>query len=319
VDSGRDREIKGVHPLADVAHVLNLPRRQVRALIDRYRVTSGRGFRLGRYAPDDTAGKLVTKNQADALLAASVDRLAELQEKLYAHGSWSVLCVFQAMDAAGKDGAIKHVLSGVNPQGVHVTSFKAPSAEELAHDFLWRCVRALPPRGHIAIFNRSHYEEVLTVRVHAELLENQRLPRAVVSPKIWRERLEAIADFERMLARQGTIILKFFLNVSKGEQRRRLLERLEDPAKFWKFSAADLAERGFWKQYHAAYDEAVAATAAPHAPWFVVPADHKWFTHLVVGAALIEALDSIDLAPPKMTAERRRALAEARAQLSRRR
>jgi PPK2 family polyphosphate:nucleotide phosphotransferase len=308
-----------MHPLADVAHVLNLPRRQVRTLIDRYRVTGGRGFRLSRFEPDDTAGPLVSKEQANTLLAASVDRLAGLQEKLYAHGRWSVLCVFQAMDAAGKDGTIKHVLSGVNPQGVNVTSFKAPSADELAHDFLWRCVRALPPRGHIGIFNRSHYEEVLTVRIHPELLENQRLPREVVSKGIWRERLEAIAEFERMLARQGTIILKFFLHVSKAEQRRRLLERLEDPEKFWKFSAGDLAERGYWTQYHAAYEEAIAATAAPYAPWFVVPADHKWFTHLVVGAALIEALDGIDLTLPKMTADRRRALAEAKAQLRRHR
>jgi PPK2 family polyphosphate:nucleotide phosphotransferase len=308
-----------MHPLADIAHVLKLPRRQVGTLIDRYRVTHGHGFRLSRYAPDDTADKLVTRAQTDTLLAAGVDRLAELQEQLYAHGRWSVLCVFQAMDAAGKDGTIKHVLSGVNPQGVHVTSFKAPSAEELAHDFLWRCVRALPPRGLIGIFNRSHYEEVLTVRIHPELLANQRLPREVVSKRIWRERLEAIAEFERMLARQGTLILKFFLHVSKAEQRSRLLDRLEDPGKFWKFSAADLAERGFWSQYHAAYQEAIAATAAPHAPWFVVPADHKWFAHLVVSAVLIEALEGVDLALPKMTAERKRALAEAKAQLSRHR
>ncbi|HXQ52227.1 MAG TPA: polyphosphate kinase 2 family protein [Stellaceae bacterium] len=307
------------HPLADVAQILKLPRDQVRKLLDRYRVTDGKGFRLGNYNPADQAGDLLSKGHASALLVASVDRLSELQERLYAAKTWAMLCIFQAMDAAGKDGTIKHVMSGVNPQGVQVTSFKAPSEEELSHDFLWRVNRALPPRGHIGIFNRSHYEEVLVVRVHPELIAHQRLPPRFVTKDLWRERLDAIVGFERTLARQGTIVLKFFLHLSKGEQRRRFLERLNQPAKHWKFSLGDLAERTFWNRYQDAYEQAIAATAAPHAPWFVVPADQKWLCHLIVSAAMIETLDRLDLKPPVPARAERTALAAARSKLSRER
>ncbi|HTC10124.1 MAG TPA: polyphosphate kinase 2 family protein [Acetobacteraceae bacterium] len=299
----------------DVAITLNITRKNVRRLLDCYRVTDGKGFKLKHHDPADTAGRLLSKDQASHLLQTGVIRLAELQQKLYAQNSWSMLCAFQAMDAAGKDGTIKHVMSGVNPQGVQVTSFKAPGPEELAHDFLWRCVRVLPERGRIGIFNRSHYEEVLVVRVHPEILEKQRLPKELVGKKIWDERLEEIAGFEYYLARQGTVVLKFFLNVSKEEQKRRFLERLDEPDKNWKFSAGDLAERGFWDQYQAAYQEAIVATAAPHAPWYVVPADNKWFTRLVVVAAMIEALDGLDLKLPALGEEQTAALKAARAKL----
>jgi PPK2 family polyphosphate:nucleotide phosphotransferase len=286
--------------------------RQMRNLLDRYRVTSGKGFRLADFDPADTAGHLLTKPQAELILAQDVHRLAALQEKLYAQDEWAVLCVLQAMDAAGKDSTIKHVMTGVNPQGVQVTSFKAPGPEELAHGFLWRANRALPPRGHIGIFNRSHYEEVLVVRVHRDLLERQNLPRELVDKRLWDQRLEAIANFERYLTRQGTVVLKFFLNVSRQEQKRRFLERLEEKDKHWKFSASDLAERAFWDDYQRVYQEAIAATAAPHAPWFVVPADNKWFTRLIVVAAMIEALEALDLNLPAPTPEQEAALATAR-------
>ncbi len=299
----------------DVAATLNISRKQVRALLDCYRVTHGKGFKLKHHDPADTAGHILSKPQADALLRIGVERLAALQEKLYAQDRWAMLCVFQALDAAGKDGTIKHVMSGVNPQGVQVTSFKAPGPEALAHDFLWRATLALPGRGRIGIFNRSHYEEVLVVRVHREILDKQRLPRELVGKQIWDQRLEAIAAFERHLARQGTVVLKFFLNVSKQEQKRRFLERLDDTDKNWKFSRADLAERGYWNDYQAAYEQAIAATAAPHAPWFVVPADNKWFTRLVVVAAMIEALDRLDLKIPKLDAAERAALQAARQKL----
>jgi len=299
----------------DVAATLNISRKQVRALLDPYRVTQGKGFKLKQHDPTDTAGHLLSKPQADVLLRTSVERLAALQEKLYAQDRWAMLCVLQAIDGAGKDGTIKHVMSGVNPQGVQVTSFKAPGPESLAHDFLWRAVRALPARGHIGIFNRSHYEEVLVVRVHPEILEKQHLPPELIGKKIWDHRLEAIASFEKFLARQGTVVLKFFLNLSKQEQKHRFLERLEEPGKNWKFSQADLAERAYWDDYQAAYQEAIAATAAPHAPWFVVPADNKWFTRLVVGAAMIEALDGLDLKIPEMSAAEQAALQAARRKL----
>lgn len=299
----------------DVAATLKISRKQVRKLLDCYRVTGGKGFKLKHYDPADTAGHLLSKQQADHLLRTGVTRLSELQEKLYAQDRWSMLCVFQAMDAAGKDGTIKHVMSGVNPQGVQVTSFKAPGPEELAHDFLWRCTRALPERGRIGIFNRSHYEEVLVVRVHPEILEKQRLPASLVGKKIWDERLTAIAGLEHYLARQGTVVLKFFLNVSKQEQKRRFLERLDEPEKNWKFSASDLAERGHWDEYQAAYQEAIAATAAPHAPWFIVPADNKWFTRLIVVAAMIEALNGLDLKLPAPSAAETAALRAARQKL----
>jgi PPK2 family polyphosphate:nucleotide phosphotransferase len=294
---------------------LKLSGKQVRRILDRYRVTSGKGFRLKDHDPADTAGHLLPRHHASAMLARGVERLAEIQEKLYAQNAWAMLCVLQAMDAAGKDGTIKHVMSGVNPQGVQVTSFKTPGPEELAHDFLWRANRALPTRGHIGIHNRSHYEEVLVVRVHPEFLERQNLPKALVGKRLWDQRLEAIATFERYLTRQGTLVLKFFLNVSKSEQKRRFLERLEDKDKHWKFSASDLAERAFWDDYQSAYQEAIAATATPHAPWFVVPADNKWFTRLIVVAAMIEALEALDLKLPPLTPERQAALETARRQL----
>jgi PPK2 family polyphosphate:nucleotide phosphotransferase len=292
-----------------------LTRSQTRKMLDRFRVTSGKGFRLKDHDPADTMGHLLSKPQAEAMLAQDVHRLAALQDKLYAQNEWAVLCVLQAMDAAGKDGTIKHVMSGVNPQGVRVTSFKAPGPEELAHDFLWRANRALPERGHIGIFNRSHYEEVLVVRVHPEVLERQHLPEDLVGKRLWDQRLEAIAAFERYLTRQGMVVLKFFLNVSRHEQKRRFLERLEDQDKHWKFSTGDLAERAFWSDYQHAYEEAIAATATPHAPWFVVPADNKWFTRLIVVAAMIEALEALDLSRPPLNQERQAALEAARLKL----
>jgi PPK2 family polyphosphate:nucleotide phosphotransferase len=249
------------------------------------------------------------------LLEAGTAALAAHQEKLYAQDRWSVLCVFQAMDAAGKDGTIKHVMSGINPQGVQVTSFKHPSAEELDHTYFWRCFKALPERGRIGIFNRSHYEEVLVVRVHPKILDKQRLPAELVGKRIWKERLESIAAMEEYLARQGTVILKFFLHLSKDEQKKRFLARLDEPEKNWKFSASDLAERAYWDDYMTAYEEAIAATATPDAPWFVVPADNKWFTRLVVVATMNEALSQLDLAFPEVTNEQRTALAAARTKL----
>ncbi len=304
-----------IDPTADVAAALNISRKQVRALLDRYRVTHGKGFKLKDHDPGDTAGHIVNKQHADALLRGGVERLAALQEKLYAQDRWAMLCVFQALDAAGKDGTISHVMSGVNPQGVEVTSFKAPGPEQLAHDFLWRAARSLPARGRIGIFNRSHYEEVLVVRVHPAILQKQHLPPELIGKKIWDHRLDAIASFEKYLAQQGTVIVKFFLHLSKQEQKHRFLARLDEPHKNWKFSSADLAERGYWDDYQAAYQEAIAATASPHAPWFVVPADNKWFTRLVVVAAMIEALDRLDLKLPEISAEERGALDAARVKL----
>ncbi len=285
-------------------------------LLDRYRITAGKGFRLKDHDPDDIAESIIDKQESQALLAAGVARLSELQELLYPHASWSVLCIFQAMDAAGKDGTIKHVMSGVNPQGVQVTSFKAPGPEELAHDFLWRVARRLPERGFIGIFNRSHYEEVLVVRVHEDMLRTQRLPPELVSKKIWEHRLEDIAAFERYLARQGTVVLKFFLNISPDEQKRRFTERLDDPNKNWKFSASDIAERAHWDAYMEAYEAAIAATATPHAPWFVVPANSKWHARLVVVEAMIEAIEALNLQPMGMQAPDRIRLEEARQKLA---
>ena len=300
---------------ADVAQTLKLSRKDIRGILDRYRVTSGKGFRLKDCDPTDTAGRLLPKLHANALLARGVQRLADLQEKLYAQNAWAMLCVLQAMDAAGKDGTIKHVMSGVNPQGVQVTSFKAPGPEALAHDFLWRANLALPARGRIGIFNRSHYEEVLVVRVHPEILERQHLPKELVGRRLWDQRLEAIAAFERYLTRQGTVVLKFFLNVSKQEQKRRFLDRLDEKDKNWKFSANDLSERVFWDDYQHAYQEAITATASPHAPWFVVPADNKWFTRLIVVAAMIEALDGLQLKVPVLSSDEQASLQAARVKL----
>ncbi|MCX7892216.1 MAG: polyphosphate kinase 2 family protein [Burkholderiales bacterium] len=291
---------------------------RVREFVAPYRVTSGKGFRLKDFDPGDTGGlKSEAKPEAAEWLARGVQWLAEEQEKLYAQDRWAVLLVFQAMDAAGKDSTIKHVMSGVNPQGVDVHAFKQPSAEELDHDYLWRALRRLPERGRIGIFNRSYYEEVLVVRVHREILERQKLPPRLVGKRIWKERLEDIANFERYLARNGVAIAKFFLNVSKKEQKKRFLERLDEPAKHWKFSAADVAERAHWDAYMAAYEDAIRATATKEAPWYVVPADAKWFTRVVVAAAIVETMEKLDLAYPEVDAAKKKELAAARARLVR--
>jgi PPK2 family polyphosphate:nucleotide phosphotransferase len=288
-------------------------KKQAYKLLDRYRITKGKGFRLKDVDPDDTAGlKSEFKDEAKLLLQEGVQTLAEMQDKLYAQDRWAVLLVFQAMDAAGKDGTIKHVMSGVNPQGCEVASFKAPSSEELDHDFLWRCMPWLPNRGHIGIFNRSYYEEVLVVRVHPEFLAGQKLPPGLVTKRIWEERHEDINDFERYLARNGTVIRKFFLHVSRKEQKKRFMERLDEPAKHWKFSAADVRERAHWNEYMEAYEDMIRATATPHAPWYVVPADNKWFTRLVVAAALVEAMEGLNLRYPKVDKKKRAELAAAR-------
>jgi PPK2 family polyphosphate:nucleotide phosphotransferase len=289
-----------------------------RGFVDQYKVTSGKRFRLDRFDPDATGGLgNGGKPRAQQMLAQGVEWLAQEQEKLYAQDRWSLLLIFQAMDAAGKDGTIKHVTSGINPQGCQVFSFKQPSAEELDHDFLWRTNRCLPERGRIGIFNRSYYEEVLVVRVHPAFLETQRLPPECVGKRLWDERLEDIVALERHLFRSGTIVLKFFLNVSRKEQKRRFLERLDTPEKHWKFSAADIAERAHWDSYMAAYEAAIKATAAPHAPWFVVPADNKWFTRVVVAAAITDALGELKLAYPEVDAAKRKELAAARRALLR--
>ncbi len=278
----------------------------------RCRVTKGASFRLKDHSPGDTAHLDTTKKKATALLRRDIERLAALQDKLYAQDRWAILLIFQAMDAAGKDGTIKHVMSGVNPVGCQVFSFKVPSPEELDHDFLWRTTKCLPERGRIGIFNRSYYEEVLVVRVHPEFLERQKLPPRLVTKELWSDRYETIADFERHLARNGTVILKFFLNVSRREQKKRFLERLDLPDKNWKFSEADAKEREHWKEYMRAYEDMIRATATPHAPWYVVPADNKWFTRLVVGAAIIEAMEDLDLQYPKVDAAKKAELDAAR-------
>jgi len=280
-----------------------------------YRIDSGDGFRLDRIDPGDTLDLPSDKKAAREALEQGVQMLSELQQRLYAQNKWAVLLIFQAMDAAGKDGTIKHVMSGVNPQGCQVTSFKAPSALDLDHDYLWRANQALPERGRIGIFNRSYYEETLVVRVHPELLAKQSLPPDLVGPKLWKQRFEDIRHYERYLSRNGVVVLKFFLHLSKEEQKRRFLQRLERPEKNWKFSAADIRERGFWEDYRQAYEEMIRETATAHAPWFVVPADHKWFTRLVVAAAVIERLDGLDLRYPEVSQEAKQALAQAREQL----
>jgi PPK2 family polyphosphate:nucleotide phosphotransferase len=281
-----------------------------------YRVTDGRKFRLKDIDPGDTheIGS-ERKQEAKEMLADGVQWLADQQDKLYAQDRWSLLCVFQAMDAAGKDGTIRHVMSGVNPQGCQVFSFKVPSAEDLDHDYLWRYVKCLPERGRIGIFNRSYYEEVLVVRVHEEILARQKTPAELVTKKIWKERLQDIAGFEEYLARNGTAVLKFFLHVSRKEQKKRFMERLDQPEKNWKFSAADVEERQYWDQYMAAYEDAIRATASEHSPWYVVPADNKWFTRLVVAAAIVDRLDRMDLAYPTIDEAKRKELAAARARL----
>ena len=300
-----------------------MPRQEVLDLIGKhvapYRITKGKGFRLKDFDPGDTRGLQMDKGEAAELLQRGTAWLAEEQDMLYAQDRWSLLLVFQAMDAAGKDGTIKHVMSGVNPQGCQVSSFKQPSSEELDHDFMWRYVRYLPERGRIGIFNRSYYEEVLVVRVHPEILRRQKLPPRLVGKRIWDERLADIAHFEDYAARQGTKILKFFLHVSRKEQKKRFMERLEEPEKNWKFSASDVQERKFWGDYMHAFEEAIAATASKQAPWFVVPADNKWFSRLLVAAAIVEAMASLDLAYPKIDAAKKKELAAVRVALSRER
>lgn len=281
----------------------------------RYRVDDGRKFRLADFDPTDTGG-LDSKGDAADLLALGVQALAKLQERLFAQDRWSLLVVLQAMDAAGKDGTIEHVMSGVNPAGVHVSSFKAPSHEELDHDWMWRHWKALPERGRIGIFNRSHYEEVLVVRVHEDLLAAQKIPKSLVGKKVFEERLADIANFEDYLSRNGTRVLKFFLHVSKDEQKKRFLARLDEPSKNWKFAVGDVAERAHWDAYHSAYEDAIRRTATPAAPWYVVPADKKWFTRLVVAAAIDEALEGLDLSLPPATPERIEALRSARETLT---
>jgi PPK2 family polyphosphate:nucleotide phosphotransferase len=276
-----------------------------------YRVPTDGSFSLGLCNPGDT-GPFESKDGAAKRLAKGIERLREAQDTLYAHDRWSVLLVFQAMDAAGKDSTIEHVMSGVNPQGCQVFSFKAPSSEELDHDFLWRTSRCLPERGRIGVFNRSYYEEVLVVRVHPGILAAQKLPPRLVGPQIWQERFEDINAFERHLARNGTLVLKFFLHVSKEEQRKRFLKRLTDPAKYWKFSLQDALEREHWDRYMDAYQEMIAHTSTPSAPWYVVPADHKWYTRVVVAEAVADALEQLDLQYPAFPAERQKELDQAR-------
>jgi PPK2 family polyphosphate:nucleotide phosphotransferase len=276
-----------------------------------FRVESGKHFRLKDFDPADT-GHWHSKENATEALQQGIARTAELQDKLYAQDNWALLLIFQAMDAAGKDGIIKHVMTGVNPQGCQVYSFKAPSEPELQHDFLWRTTRSLPERGHIGIFNRSYYEEVLVVRVHPEILKSQKTPPSLVGKKIWEERFEDIRCFERHMARSGTAIRKFFLHVSKKEQKNRFLARLEEPEKNWKFSAADIRERQCWDDYQTAYEDMIRNTATEEAPWYVVPADNKWFTRLVVSTVLVDTLESLDLAYPKVDEAKRKELAAAR-------
>ena len=281
-----------------------------------YRVTKGKGFRLKDVDPRDTANlRAEDKPEAKDLLAVGVEALSELQDLLYAQDRWAVLLIFQAMDAAGKDGAIKHVMSGVNPQGCQVYSFKAPSSEDLDHDYLWRCMKALPERGRIGIFNRSYYEEVLAVRVHPAFLGKQKLPLRLVTKKIWDERYEDIRNFEAYLSRNGVAVCKFFLHVSRQEQKRRFLERLDNPEKHWKFSTADARERGYWKDYMAAYEDMIRATATEEAPWYVMPADNKWFTRIAVACAIIDTMWSLDLKYPEVTDAMKKDLAQARRML----
>jgi PPK2 family polyphosphate:nucleotide phosphotransferase len=283
-------------------------------LVKRYRVEDGKDFRLKDFDPADTA-HFRSSESAKELLETGVARMAQLQDKLYAENRWGLLVIFQAMDAAGKDGVIKHVMSGLNPQGCQVFSFKAPSAEELDHDYLWRTMKCVPERGRIGIFNRSYYEEVLVVRVHPEFLENQKIPPSLVTKKIWEDRFEDINAFERYLTRNGIVVRKFYLNVSRKEQKKRFLARVDDPEKNWKFSAADLHERGFWDDYMEAYEDMIRSTASEEAPWYVVPADNKWFTRLVVAGVIIDSLEDLNLAYPVVSEDKKKELAAAREEL----
>jgi len=289
--------------------------KRVRRLVEHYRVAEAKKFRLDDCDPADTAGLALQGNEAKQILQDGVRMLAEMQNRLYAQDRWALLIVFQAMDAAGKDSTIKHVMSGVNPLGVQVYSFKAPTAEELDHDFLWRITKSLPERGRIGIFNRSHYEEVLVVKVHPAILGSQKLPDGLITKDIWAQRYEDINAFERHLSRSGYRILKFFLNVSKKEQKLRFLERLDLPEKNWKFSISDVRERAYWRDYMKAYQDAIAATSTRWAPWYVVPADHKWFTRLVVAAAIVSEMQRLDLHYPKLDKAKLKELAAARREL----
>jgi PPK2 family polyphosphate:nucleotide phosphotransferase len=276
-----------------------------------YRIEHGKKFRLKDFDPADTGG-VDSKEHAQELMDKGIAALAELQDKLYAQDRRALLLIFQAMDAAGKDSVVKHVMSGVNPQGCQVYSFKKPSEEELNHDYLWRTTQRLPERGRIGIFNRSYYEEVLVVRVHPEVLANEKIPPELLGKDVWRQRFEDIQGFERHLSRNGVVVRKFFLNVSKEEQKRRFLKRLDEPEKNWKFSAADVKERQRWDDYMRAYEDMIQNTASPKAPWYAVPADHKWYTHLVVAAAVVDALDELNLAYPTEGADQRKELQAAR-------
>ena len=291
--------------------------KRVRELAKPFRISKGKDFRLKDVDPQDTLDftKEADKPKAKEALATGVMALADLQDKLYAQDKWAVLLIFQAMDAAGKDGAIKHVMSGINPQGCQVYSFKSPSSEDLDHDYLWRCMKCLPNRGHIGIFNRSYYEEVLVVRVHPDFLAKQKLPPKLVGKNIWDNRYEDIRNFEQYLERNGVVVRKFFLHVSKKEQKRRFLDRIDDPLKNWKFSSNDANERDYWDDYMKAYEEMIRQTATKEAPWYVVPADNKWFTRFIVGSAVIETLASLDLAYPEVDESKLKELAAAKKKL----
>lgn len=295
----------------------------LRAIIDRCRAPSKGRVRLNDYKTDwggsGKGSKKQRRRQLESLLTRDIEKLTDAQDLLYAANSWAVLLIFQAMDAAGKDGTIKHVMSGVNPQGCQVYSFKHPSAEELDHDFLWRCTKALPERGRIGIFNRSYYEEVLVVKVHHELVAAQHIPSARPNKQFWKARYEDINQFEKHLTRNGTLILKFFLHVAKDEQRKRFLDRIDDPTKNWKFSPDDMAERRFWDEYTEAYEDCLTRTSTEWAPWYIVPADHKWATRTLVATILTEAIHKLDLKRPKVGAQLRNQIREARIKLQRKR
>ncbi len=290
--------------------------KRVKKFTKPFRITDGKDFRLKHFDPADTLDlKSEDKPRAKEALQNGIELLAELQDKLYAQDKWSVLLIFQAMDAAGKDGAIKHVMSGINPQGCQVFSFKAPTSEDLDHDYMWRCLKRLPERGRIGIFNRSYYEETLVVRVHEEILKKQKIPEKLVTKHIWDERFQDIRNIEKYLSRNGTIVRKFFLHVSADEQKKRFLERIDNPEKNWKFSSADAKERGHWDEYMKAYEDMIRNTATKDSPWYVVPADNKWFTRLVVAAAVIDSLASLDLEYPEVGEEKLQELAEAKSLL----
>ncbi len=291
------KEIKGLNSQEFIT--------RARKLAETYRVANDKEFRLKDYSHEaDDDSWIDKKDHAQELLEIGVEALSEMQDKLYAHDKWGLLVIFQAMDAAGKDGAIKHVMSGVNPQGCEVTAFKAPNAEELDHDYLWRCMKHLPERGRIGIFNRSYYEEVLVVRVHEEILRSQKLPEELIHEDIWKARLKDIRNFEAYLNNNGILVVKIFLHVSKKEQKKRFLERIETPEKNWKFSKSDLAERKFWKEYMDAYEHLIRKTATEKSPWYVVPADNKHYARIVVAAAILHSLDSMGLSYPKVTEEK---------------